>query len=65
MPHALRRRTVLAGAAGLLAAPAIARAAATLRIGYQKNGSLVILRDRRMLEQKGIAASYVEFSSGP
>ena len=65
MPITLRRRTLLAATAGLLAMPAIARAAAPVRIGYQKNGSLVIVRERRLLEQKGIAATFVEFSSGP
>ena len=59
------RRTLLAASAGLLAAPAIVRAAAAVRIGYQKNGSLVILRKQRLLEQKGLAATYVEFPSGP
>lgn len=40
-----------------------------LRIGYQKNGVLVVTRQRGLLEKslapKGIAVSWVEFSSGP
>ncbi len=59
------RRGVLAATAGLLAMPAVGRAATTVRIGYQKNGSLVIVRQQRLLEQKGIAAEFVEFTSGP
>jgi sulfonate transport system substrate-binding protein len=40
-----------------------------IRIGYQKNGVLVIARQRATLEQhfepQGIAVKWVEFSSGP
>jgi sulfonate transport system substrate-binding protein len=40
-----------------------------IRIGYQKNGVLVIARQRAVLEQhfapQGIAVKWVEFSSGP
>ena len=61
----LTRRFVLGGTVGLLAMPAIGRAATTVRIGYQKNGSLVVVRQQRLLEQKGISAEFVEFSSGP
>ncbi len=64
MTPILRRRSFLA-AAGLLAAPSLARAAPAVRIGYQKNGALVLLREQRLLERKGIAATFVEFSSGP
>ena len=64
MAIVLHRRTLLA-TAGLLAMPAIVRAAAPVRIGYQKNGALVIVRERHLLEQKGIAATFVEFASGP
>ena len=60
------RRAVLAASAGLLAAPALARAAAVpVRIGYQKNGALVIVRQQRRLEAHGLAPEYVEFTSGP
>ena len=59
------RRGVLVASAGLLAMPAIGRTATTVRLGYQKNGSLVIVRQQRLLEQKGITAEFVEFTSGP
>jgi len=59
------RRNVLGLTAGLLAAPAIGRAATTVRIGYQKNGSLVIVRQQRRLEAAGLVPDYVEFTSGP
>ena len=61
----LTRRSILAASAGLLAMPAVGRAATAVRIGYQKNGALVIVRQQRLLEQKGIAAEFVEFPSGP
>ena len=54
-------------AAGMLGKPA--QAAEPLRIGYQKNGSLVILRRQRTLEtlfaSQDVAVQWVEFSSGP
>ena len=60
----LSRRSL--GAAALaLALPSLARAAERVRIGYQKNGSLVIVRKRRLLEPMGLAVEWVEFSSGP
>ena len=65
IPVKFSRRGVLAASAGLLAMPAIGQAASTVRIGYQKNGSLVIVRQQRLLEQKGMAAEFVEFPSGP
>lgn len=61
----LTRRAVFGAAAGMLAMPAIGRAATTVRIGYQKNGALVIIRQQKLLEQRGITAEYVEFASGP
>ena len=61
----LTRRAALAATAGLLAMPAIGRAATTVRIGYQKNGSLVIVRQQRLLEHKAMVAEFVEFPSGP
>jgi sulfonate transport system substrate-binding protein len=58
--------------AGAVAAWSDARAQAgvkEIRIGYQKNGVLVIARQRAVLEQhfapQGIAVKWVEFSSGP
>jgi aliphatic sulfonates family ABC transporter substrate-binding protein len=62
------RRAALLSAA-VLAAPLRAAAGEALRIGYQKNGSLVILRRQATLETlfapKGIAVKWVEFTSGP
>jgi sulfonate transport system substrate-binding protein len=53
----------------LLTALAPASADTALRIGYQRIGSLVILRQQHRLEQAlaplGIAVQWVEFSSGP
>ncbi len=65
MPLALTRRT-LAFAAASLAIPRIGQAAsATVRIGYQKNGSLVLVRQQERLRKLNIAAEWVEFNSGP
>lgn len=59
-------RRALAGLLALpLAAPRVARAAGSVRIGYQKNGSLVLIRQQRRLEAIGLAAEWVEFQSGP
>lgn len=65
-----RRRFGLALAVPALAAPALlkpsrARAASPVRIGYQKNGSLVILRQQQRLEALSIPAQWIEFPSGP
>ncbi len=54
--------TIVAGLS-VLALPAIA--ATRVRIGYQKNGSLVIVRKQQRLEALGLAPQWVEFSSGP
>jgi aliphatic sulfonates family ABC transporter substrate-binding protein len=63
----LSRRTVLLGAALLATRPAFATQA--LRIGYQKNGSLVILRRQATLEKlfaaQGIGVQWNEFNAGP
>jgi aliphatic sulfonates family ABC transporter substrate-binding protein len=63
----LSRRTILLGAALLASRPAFA--AQTLRIGYQKNGSLVILRRQATLEKlfapQGIGVHWNEFNAGP
>lgn len=66
------RRTLLAAGLASLAAPAIGRAAAkgTLKIGYQKSStSLVLLKTRGWFETKlaplGFNVSWAEFPSGP
>lgn len=64
MAHMLTRRAAL-GAAVAAAVLGHARAADTVRIGYQKNGSLVILRRQRTLEAQGMAVQWVEFNAGP
>lgn len=59
------------GAAAALSAPAVHAQSVLreIRIGYQKNGVLVIARQRATLEQhfspQNIAVKWVEFSSGP
>ncbi len=66
----LHRRTLLAGLAAL---PALhmARAAepGVLRIGYQKNGILVVAKQQKIIEKRleplGYAVRWVEFSFGP
>lgn len=64
-----RRAALLAAVAGASGLARPARAAAPLRIGYQKNGSLVILRRQGTLEAlfapQGIAVQWVEFPAGP
>ncbi|WFU71649.1 sulfonate ABC transporter substrate-binding protein [Bradyrhizobium sp. CB2312] len=57
-------------AAAAFASPAIAQGAVKeIRIGYQKNGVLVITRQQGALEKhfspQGIEVKWVEFSSGP
>jgi len=73
----MQRRTFIqliatAGATALGAGVGAAFAEAALReirIGYQKNGVLVVARRRRTLEtafaERGIAIRWVEFTSGP
>jgi aliphatic sulfonates family ABC transporter substrate-binding protein len=56
---------IVAAAFGALAFPAIARATERVRIGYQKNGSLVILRQQHRLDSLNLAVEWVEFTSGP
>jgi sulfonate transport system substrate-binding protein len=72
--QAARRRTLallLGGAAGALAwsAGALAAASKTLRIGYQKYGTLTLLKGRGLLEQRlaplGVTVRWSEFPSGP
>lgn len=72
-PAAPHRRLFLSAGAGLAAAVALrgtARAAGgTLRVGYQKYGSLVLLKGRGTLEKalkpQGWEVSWAEFPSGP
>ncbi|WP_029356724.1 sulfonate ABC transporter substrate-binding protein [Bosea sp. 117] len=68
------RRSVLAGAAGLaasLSAPALrpALAAGEVRVGFQKYGTLVLLKGRGILEKKleplGVTVKWAEFAAGP
>jgi sulfonate transport system substrate-binding protein len=71
----MQRRKFLELSIGTVAAVAAARSASAqerlkqIRIGYQKNGVLVIARQRATLEQhfasQGINVKWVEFSSGP
>lgn len=72
----LPRRAALSTLGAALAAPLVAaafartaRAAAPLRIGFQKNGSLVILRRQgtldALLAPAGMAVQWVEFPAGP
>ncbi len=70
--HGPSRRLLLSAGLGLAAACALrpARAAATtVRIGYQKYGSLVLLKGRGSLERAlkplGVAVEWAEFPSGP
>ncbi|KMO27579.1 PhnD/SsuA/transferrin family substrate-binding protein, partial [Methylobacterium aquaticum] len=67
------RRTLLAaalaGAALPAALPTLAAGAGSLRIGYQKNGILVVAKQQRVIEARlkplGIGVTWVEFSFGP
>ncbi|TXN63749.1 sulfonate ABC transporter substrate-binding protein [Methylobacterium sp. WL6] len=67
----MRRRTLLSAGLGLAAAVALrpARAASAVRIGYQKYGSLVLLKGRGTLEKAlaplGYEVAWSEFPSGP
>jgi len=63
------RRAVALLLAGLAAAPAFAQDAATLRIGFQKYGTLTILKALGTLDKalaaQGIAVTWTEFPAGP
>jgi len=75
LPHspglAPNRRLLLSAGLGLAAAALLrpARAAGSIRIGYQKYGSLVLLKGRGTLETAlqplGVTVSWSEFPSGP
>ena len=68
---ALTRRGVLAGtAAAAVLAPALSRAGpAALRVGYQKYGTLLLLKASGLLEEKlkplGTSVEWKQFISGP
>ncbi len=68
-PLAMTRRTALAAGAAAILAPAASRAAGkTVRIGVQKYGTLIIMRERHALEHalpEGWSASWHEFPGGP
>ena len=68
------RRSFLATSAvaafsGFAGAPADAQAPTELRIGYQKNGVLVVAREQAVLEKRfaasGITVTWLDFPSGP
>ena len=66
----LGRSALLLGASALgNGKPAFAQSLKEFRIGYQKNGVLVIARQQQALEKRfakgGIAIKWVEFSAGP
>jgi sulfonate transport system substrate-binding protein len=61
--------SAVAALLGLASVPALAETSKQIRIGYQKNGVLVIARQQAALEQhfqaSGIAISWIDFPSGP
>lgn len=68
-PHFLRRGLVALLAAAVSSAAFAANEAHTLRIGYQKYGTLVLLKAKGTLEQRlakeGINVQWTEFPGGP
>ncbi len=68
----MNRRDILALLASAVAIPALAQttqAPKQLRIGYQKNGVLLIAKQQKLFETRfaplGMEVKFVEFSSGP
>jgi sulfonate transport system substrate-binding protein len=61
--------SAVAGLLGLAGAPGRAETPRQIRIGYQKNGLLVVARQQAALEQHfrgaGIAISWIDFPAGP
>jgi sulfonate transport system substrate-binding protein len=61
--------SALIALSGLAGAPAVAQAPTELRIGYQKNGILVVTRQQAALEKRfaaaGITVTWLDFPSGP
>ncbi len=71
-PTITRRLMSLLLLSTLIAAPLMARSAPTekqFRVGYQKNGLLLILKQQETLAKRlaaqGVAVQWVEFQSGP
>ena len=69
LPISGRRALLGAAASGLFAAPTLAQER-TLRIGFQKYGTLVLLKGRGTLDARlrgegGVRVSWTEFPSGP
>ena len=69
LPISGRRALLGAAACGLFAAPTLAQER-TLRIGFQKYGTLVLLKGRGTLDARlrgegGVRVSWTEFPSGP
>jgi sulfonate transport system substrate-binding protein len=60
-----RRLTAAALLLPTVGVPVRSRAAVPLRIGYQKNGSLVVVRQQRRLDVLPATVEWVEFASGP
>jgi aliphatic sulfonates family ABC transporter substrate-binding protein len=60
---------VIAAAAAVAALPARAQSAKTLRIGYQKDGVLLLAKQQgtlaARLQKSGVSVEWVEFQSGP
>ncbi len=66
MSFGLTRRAAGLGLAGAAVAwSSRAAGGGAVRIGYQKNGSLVLLRQQHGLDAAGIDADWVEFNAGP
>ncbi len=70
MSAILDRRRVLAGTTvAAVFAPALARAASTLRVGYQKYGTLLLLKASGLLEERlkplGTSVEWKQFIAGP
>ncbi|MFY9261011.1 MAG: sulfonate ABC transporter substrate-binding protein [Gallionella sp.] len=61
--------TLLLGVAALSAAPVVQAADTVLRIGYQKYGTLILLKARGTLEKRlaplGVSVTWTEFPAGP
>jgi sulfonate transport system substrate-binding protein len=68
MSLTLTRRSLGAAALAVPAAltwPGAARAAGSVRLGYQKSGALVLLQQQKLLESAGMEVQWVYFTSGP